>query len=126
MSNARLSIFIYSIYLAGSGLVVALIPNQVLPLVGLPTTNEVWIRLFCALAVVLGVKGFHYSRMEIESMFQLDVYTRTCFATFLLVFVLLGEARPILLTLSVIDYAGALWTQLAIWADRRAAQPKAA
>jgi hypothetical protein len=119
MSRARLSIFIYSIYLASGGLAMAIIPNVILSLVGHPTTSEPWVRLFGALAFVLGAKGFNYSRLEIESMFQFDVYTRSFFASFLLVLVLIGYARPILLVWTVIDYGASLWTALAIRADRR-------
>ena len=121
MSRARLSIFIYSIYLASGGLAMALIPNVILSLVGHPTTNEPWVRLFGALAFVLGAKGFNYSKLDIESMFQFDVYTRSFFASFLLVLVLIGYARPILLVWTVVDYSAALWTALAIRADRRSA-----
>ena len=119
MSRARFSIFIYSIYLAAGGLTMAIIPNVILSLVGHPTTSEPWVRLFGALAFVLAAKGFNYSRLEIESMFQFDVYTRSFFASFLLVLVLIGYARPILLVWTVIDYGASLWTALAIRADRR-------
>jgi hypothetical protein len=126
MSKARFSIFIYSIYLASGGAVMAFIPNVILTLVGHPTTSEPWIRLFGALAMVLGLKGLHYQRLDIESMFQLDVYTRSFFATFLLVLVLMGIAQPILLVWTVVDYGAALWTQVAIWSDKRAARSTAA
>ncbi len=119
MSRAGMSIFIYAIYLAVGGALMILIPNVVLTLIGHPTTNEPWVRLFGALAMLLGIKGLHYSRLKIESMFQLDVYTRTLFASVLLVLVLIGIARPILLILSIIDYGASLWTQWAIWADKR-------
>jgi hypothetical protein len=52
----------------------------------------------------------------------MDVYTRSLFATFLLGCVLLDMAPRILLFWTVIDYAGALWTELALRADKRAAQ----
>jgi hypothetical protein len=121
MSRARLSIFIYSIYLAGGGLAMVIIPNVILSLVGHPTTSEPWVRLFGALAFVLAAKGFNYSRLEIQSMFQFDVYTRSFFATVLLILVLIGIARPILLVWTVVDYGAALWTALAIRADKRSA-----
>jgi hypothetical protein len=122
MSKARFSIVVYSVYLASGGAVMAFIPNVILSLVGHPTTEEPWVRLFGALACVLGSKGLNYSRQDNTAMFQFDVYTRSAFATFLLALVLMGMARPILLVWTVVDYGAALWTQLAIWADRRAAK----
>jgi len=125
MSKARMSIFIYSIYLSAGGLAMMLIPNQMLALVGHPPTHEPWVRLFGALAFVLAAKGFNYSPLEIRPLFQFDVFTRSFFATVLLVLVLIGEARPILLIWTVIDYGAALWTELAIRADKRAGVPTA-
>jgi hypothetical protein len=121
MSKARMSITIYGIYLATGGAIVAFIPNVLLSIVGLPPTHEVWIRLFGCLALVLGLKGVQNSRAEVPEIFQMDVYTRSLFATFLLGCVLLDMAPRILLFWTVIDYSGALWTQLALRADKRAA-----
>ena len=126
MSRARISIIVYSIYLAIAGAGIALVPNLILPLVGLPTANQVWARLAGCLALVLALKELQNSRYEIVPTFQLDVYTRSFFATFLVVLVLLRIAAPIFLLLTTFDYGGALWTQWAIRADRRSAQPKAA
>jgi hypothetical protein len=126
MSQARLSIIVYAIYLATAGLVLALIPNVLLPLVGLPPTSEVWVRLCGSLAFVLGLKGLQNSRFEIVPMIQFDVYTRSLVGTFLVVLVLIGIAPPIFLVLSALDYGGALWTQLAIRSDRRALASKGA
>lgn len=122
MSKARISIIVYSIYLAAAGVGIALVPNLILPLVGLPTANDVWARLAGCLAFVLALKELQNSRYEIMPTFQLDVYTRAFFATFLVVLVLLRIAAPIFLFLTVFDYGGALWTQLALRSDMRSAR----
>ena len=126
MSRARLSIFVYSIYLSVGGLAMMIIPNVILKLVGHPPTTEPWVRLFGALAFVLAAKGFNYSPLEIRPLFQFDVYTRSFFASVLLVLVLIGQAHPILLIWTVVDYGAALWTALAIRADKRSAMNTAA
>ena len=51
---------------------------------------------------------------------QLDVYTRTGFASFLTLLVLTGIAQPPYLLLAAGDFAASLWTQLALRADRKA------
>jgi hypothetical protein len=126
VSRARISIIGYSIYLATAGAGIALVPNLILPIVGLPASDTVWARLAGCLAFVLALKGLQNSRYELVPTFQLDVYTRSFVATFLVVLVLLHIAAPIFLLLTAFDYGGALWTQLAIRSDARSAPPKAA
>ena len=126
MSKARVSIIVYAVYLATAGLVLALVPNVLLPLAGLPPSNEVWVRLVGSLAFVLGAKGIQNSRFEMAPTFQFDVYTRALVGTFIVVLVLLRIAPPILLLLASLDYGGALWTELALRADRRNARAVAA
>ncbi len=126
MSRARISIVVYSIYLAIAGTGIALVPTLILPLAGLSTANQVWARLAGCLAFMLAVKELQNSRYEIVETFQLVVYTRLFVATFLVVLVLLRIAAPIFLLLAALDCGGATWTHWAIRADRRSAQPKAA
>ena len=45
MTSAAKSIYLYSFYLLGMGLVLLLIPNSVLPLLGFETTNQSWIHI---------------------------------------------------------------------------------
>ena len=61
MSRARLSIIVYGAYLATAGVVLALIPNVLMALVGIPDDHGFWVRLVGALALVLGVKGIYNS-----------------------------------------------------------------
>ena len=123
MSYARISVFYYSLYLAGSGAVIAFAPNFVLGLVGLPPTNEAWIRIAGFLALALGSKGVHNSQFENRAQFQFDNYTRGSFGTFAAVLVALDMAPPILWILVLPDYLGVIWTQLALRADKKAAKP---
>jgi len=126
VSKARVSIIGYAIYLGTVGLGIMFVPNLILPLLGLPADNAIWARLAGCLALALALKGLHNSRWEIAEMFQLDVYTRAFVATFLVVLTLMRIAAPIFLLLAALDYGGALWTQLALRADRHKAQSVAA
>lgn len=120
MSRAKLSLTVYALYLGSGGLSMALFPNAMLPILGLPTTSEVWVRLYGALAAVLAAKGYNGARLNLYSSMQFDVYTRTVFASFLTALVLLGISPRVLIIFALIDYAAAAWTQWAIGADRRA------
>ena len=121
MSNARVSIVVYAIGLGAFGLAMAFIPNVILSLLGVPTTSELWIRLFGVVVFIVALKAYRFSPLENESMFQFDIYTRSLFATFVVILVLIGHAPPILLLLSAADYGSSIWTWLAIRADRRSA-----
>ena len=119
MSKTGISIVAYSIYLGCGGLGMALIPNVMLGLLGLPPTQEVWVRLFGFLALVLAAKGINGALLNLVPVMQFDVYTRTCFSLFLTVLILLGLAPRILFIFAAIDFAAAVWTLLSIRADKR-------
>jgi hypothetical protein len=125
MSKAGISLTVYAIYLASAGASIAFIPNVVLPILGLPMTDEVWVRLYGGLAIALAAKGYHGARLNSYTSMQFDVYTRTGFATFLSLLVIIGLCPPILIIFAIIDYAGSLWTQLAIWAEHKKYAPAA-
>jgi len=98
----------------------SLIPNTLLHILRIPPTYEVWVRLFGALSVVLAAKGYFAARHNIVLSLQFDVYTRTCFGTFLTILVLLGISPPIMEIFAIIDILASVWTQLALNADKRA------
>lgn len=119
MSKTGISIFAYSIYLGSAGVAMALIPNMLIRMLGLPETQEVWVRLFGFLAFVLGVKGIHGAITNNVPAMQLDVVTRTAFSIFLTVLILLGVSPGILIIFAIIDFAAAVWTQVTIFAAKR-------
>lgn len=125
MSKARVSIIVYGVYLAGAGLVLAFVPNLLMSLVGISGDRCFWARIAGCLAFVLGVKGIHNSSAENATFFQFDNFTRTFAATFMVALVIAGIAPKVILALAALDYTGAIWTALAIRADKRSAVPTA-
>lgn len=121
MSRARLSIIVYGAYLAGAGVVLALIPNVLMDLARIPEDHGFWVRVAGVLAFVLGIKGIYNSTAENAVFFRFDNLTRTIAGTFMVILVVLGIAPKIILLLAAVDYGGALWTELAIRADQRSA-----
>ena len=119
MSKTGVSIIAYSIYLGSGGVGMALIPNVLLGLLGLPPTHEVWVRLFGFLALVLAAKGINGALLNLVPVMQFDVYTRICFSLFLTVLIVLGLSPRIMFIFAAIDFAAAVWTQLTISAARR-------
>jgi hypothetical protein len=121
MSRARVSIIVYGAYLATAGAMLALVPNLLMALVGIPEDHGFWVRLVGALALVLGVKGIYNSTAENAAFFRFDNYTRTFAGTFMVILVLLGIAPKIILVLAALDFGGAIWTEVAIRADKQSA-----
>jgi hypothetical protein len=119
MSKAGVSMTVYAIYLGSSGLGLALIPNVLLHVLGVPPTHEGWIRIFGSLAVVLAAKGYNAARLNLVPSLQFDVYTRTGFGIFLTVIVVLGLVPPIMVIFAIADILASVWTQLALLADKR-------
>ncbi len=119
MSNARVSIIAYEVYHAIAGAVLALIPNTLMALVGIPEDHSFWARIVGLLAFVLGVKGLYISSAENTSFFRFDNFARAFAGTVMVILVLSGTAPKIILVLAAIDYGGSLWTELALRADKR-------
>ena len=114
MSKAALSIFLFGLYLAGLGIVLLVVPELLLNLFGLPSTNEVWIRVVGMLVLVLAVYYTQTAMMELTSFFQLTVYVRPFVIVFFALFVLMGLVKPVLILFGMVDFMGALWTWWAL------------
>ena len=119
MSRARMSIIVYGTYLAAAGAVMGLITHVLMVIARIPDDHSFWVRIAGILAFVLGIKGVQNSTLENASLFRFDNFTRTFAGTYMVVLVLLGIAPKIVLVLSVLEYGGSLWTELAIRADKR-------
>jgi hypothetical protein len=118
MDNSARSITVFGIYLAASGLSLVFIPNAILPLLGLPTTTEVWIRVVGLLAAILGGYFLYSVRYNDRIFYRATIYARLVFFTGVTAFVLFGLAGPLLIVFGLVDLAGATWT----WLSLRSAQ----
>ena len=114
MSNAARSIYCYGVYLVILGLALLVIPNVPLPLFGLPTTNEVWIRIVGMSVLFLAAYFIQAARHERTDFFRMSVYLRAFVPLFFGAFIVLGFAGPTLLLLTPPDLLFALWTLLAL------------
>jgi hypothetical protein len=112
--------FVFGLYLTVLGLALVLAPNMLLPLFGFPKTNEVWIRVVGMLLFFLSFYYIMSARSELKDFFQWTVYARSMVIVFLALFVSMNWVKPILLLFGVIDLAAAIWTEVALRADRRA------
>ena len=118
MSKGAFSIFIFGLYLGTLGIVLLVIPNVLLGIFQLPSTNEVWIRIVGMLTFLLGIYYILAARKEVTDFFQWTVYVRATVILFFTAFVLLGFVKPILMLLGVVDLLGAIWTATALRASK--------
>lgn len=119
--RAERSIYVFAAYLVGLGLVVMFFPNLLFRLMGIPETQEVWIRLSGMFALLL---AYYYARaasQHLTAFLQWTVHVRMSVIVFFIGLVVLAGAPPILIGIGAVDFAAALWTHLALAKDREEA-----
>ncbi len=114
MSKAARSLQIFGIYLIVLSLGFLIIPNYALRIFGFPETTEPWIRIMGMLMLFLAYYYIQSARKELKAFFQLTVHVRASVILFLLAFVALGLAKPILILFGVVDFSAAIWTAIAL------------
>jgi hypothetical protein len=114
MNHPARSIMVFGIYLILLAAVMVIIPNFLLATFGLPTTEEVWVRVA---GMVIGFLGCYYiqaARHNLTPFFYWTVSVRASVILFFTAFVLLGYAKPMLIMFGGVDMIGAIWTGLAL------------
>jgi hypothetical protein len=114
MSTAAYSIKVFGYYLLALGASLVSYPNMVLALFGVPGSGEVWIRVVGLLAFNIGLYYWFAAVGEATSVFRGSVYTRVLTFVAFIAFVALGLAPSALILFGTVDFAGALWTYMAL------------
>lgn len=114
MRGSARSLFIFGIYSIWLGTTLMVVPNLLLKLFGIPPTTEPWVRVAGMLLFALGIYYVLVGRRGITDFIRWSVYTRSSVFLFFGVFVLLRLAPPVLILLSCVDLAAAIWTALAL------------
>jgi len=117
MSRAAKSLFVFGIYLCGLGLILLLAPNLLLQLLGLPPTNEVWIRINGMFVLCFSFYYIQSARNELTNFIRWTVWGRAAVIFYFAAFVLLVSAPKALLFFGLIDLLSAIWTWLALKKD---------
>jgi hypothetical protein len=114
MSAAAKSVYYFGFYLYLVSITLVFFPNILLNLLYIPETNEVWIRV---LGVLVGLIAFYYHQSgakNISAFFPLTIPTRIVVLLSFITFAVLKMASPMLILFGVIDFAGAMWTLMAL------------
>jgi hypothetical protein len=114
MSPAAKSVYYFGFYLYLVSFTLVFFPNILLRMLHIPETNEVWIRV---LGVLVGLIGFYYQQSgakNISAFFPLTIPTRVIVLVAFVLFAVFKMASPILIGFGAIDFAGAIWTMMAL------------
>jgi hypothetical protein len=114
MNPAAKSVFVFGLYLVGVGLGLLTAPNFVLGPLGFPPTEEPWLRVVGILALMLACYYLLAARAGLTVFFRWTVSVRTAVFVSFLALALLGLAPRPLMLLGAVDFAGALWTMVAL------------
>lgn len=114
MSQSARTLFVWSFYLLGLGVILVVVPNLLLGLFGFAPTEEVWIRVIGVLVLVLAYFSYASARGDNRDYFRWSVPGRMAVPIFFILFVLLNLAPVQLILFGLLDLAGALWTWQAL------------
>jgi hypothetical protein len=118
MSKSAFTIKVFGICLLVLGVVLAISPNSLLTLFGMPETTEVWIRVVGLLVFNIGIYYWYAAKCEAESFFQASVYTRSLVIIAFALFAVLNLVRPALIIFGLVDLLGGAWTYLTLRKER--------
>jgi hypothetical protein len=114
MSAAAISIAAYAVYLLGQGVTMLLIPNTILPILGLPEAADFWVRIVGMTVVIFAVYYLLAARQEWRPFFATTVVTRLSVPVVFAALVVTGQAPAALLLLTPADFVFSAWTWLAL------------
>lgn len=107
---AARSLMAFAVYLLAAGLLLLTAPSLLLAPVGLPTPQDVWIRIVGLLALALGSVDLLAARHRLAVLVHASVWRRGLAATCMVALVAIGVAPSALLVFAAADALTALWT----------------
>ena len=116
MKGAARTMYVFSAYLLAIGVSLSVLPNTLLSLVGLPETDEVWIRILGVVSMLLALYYFDAVRNNTRSFFAASIMGRGFSTAALVVFWATGQPWQLLI-FAVIELAGAIWTYTVMRAE---------
>lgn len=119
MSKPALTLKVFGVYLFILGIGLILLPNLILSVFGVPPTSEVWIRVVGVLVFNIGIYYWYAAKHEARIIFLASVYARTFVLAAFIAFVVTGLVSPVLILFGTVDFAGAIWTFVALKTEKQ-------
>jgi len=121
MSRAGRSMFWFGFWVLACGIFLMFFPGMKLRVAGITVSNDVILRIQGMVLLFLAIYSFVAGRRpEFRPLYQVTVYTRASALPVTAAMVLRLRANPLIILFTVVDALGALWTALALRADRKA------
>jgi hypothetical protein len=114
MQSSALTIKVFGVYVALTGMGLILAPNLILGLFGFAPTDEIWVRVLGSLALVLGFYYWACGTADAKAFFRATIPGRIGFAALCVALVLAAGAPLPLLAFGIVDVLGAAWTRSAL------------
>ena len=118
ISKSAFSVFVFGIYTVILGLSFLFFPNFCLSVLGMKTTEEVWIHIVGWCAFWIGVYYVVAACSEARAFIRCTTYSRPTLIVFLAVLVMLHMVEPVIILIGAIELAFAIWTIWALRAER--------
>lgn len=118
MRKTSKTLLVFGMYLIVVGLSLLLIPNTLLGILGLPLTNEVWIRVIGVLALALAYYYISDARVDSRDFAEWSIPARIWVFVAFTGFVVAGFVGPIMIAFGTVDLLGALWTWSALRTEK--------
>ena len=118
MKKTSTSLLVFGVYLVGMGLGLLIMPNVILGMLGLPPTDEIWIRVLSVVTLVLAYYYISAARADLKIFAQWTVPARIGVFVAFTAFTLLNFVGPVMIMLGSVDLIGALWTAWALRAEK--------
>lgn len=116
MSKVAQSVYYFAYYLLIAGFLLFFFPNQIIGIVSIAPTEEVWIHLVGALTFILGVFFMYMAKQNSREFAYISMYGRGTFILGIIVLIIFYGAPLALLLFALIDALGLIWTH---WAYSR-------
>ncbi|HNW28777.1 MAG TPA: hypothetical protein PKN50_09905 [Spirochaetota bacterium] len=121
MTRAGKSIFYFGFWVLACGIGLMFFPGFCLGIADIRLNDYLMVRLFGMILIYLAIYYFVAGRRPaFRPLYLTTVFTRSSALLIMILFVLLGMAKPIVIGFTAVDALGALWTALALRADGKA------
>ena len=114
MSKSAVSVYAVGWILVLTGTGFLIVPDLVLSLLGIPFTDEVWIRILGMMVLFIGYYYVVAARKELKEFFEATILVRLVCFSCLVILIVTKIAYPVLIIFGIIDLIGATWTALAL------------
>ena len=120
MTRAGKSIFYFGFWVLICGIGMMLLPEFSLGFIGITLNDYIVVRIMGMVLIYLAIYYFVAGRhAAFLPFYKVSIFTRSSALLVVTAFVLFGLAKAVIILFVLADVAGAIWTALALRADRR-------